>query len=528
MQAVEVTWTDGDGRSRTARFTRSFRIGRDPGCDVVLPGTMVSREHLEVRLDANGWSLRDLGSRNGTYLAGRRIAAAPLAAATRVQLGSKGPAVGLRVVGEDSAIDRPPPREQAGLSPAASDAGTAAERSAPPPTGRDQSQGQDKEGQEKAGEEPARAIFRKRTEKLSRDAIAERYFGEEEESDIGDHTRMVRAVYREQKRRQKRTWLYVLGVLSTALCVALAALVWQWTRIEQTRQLAIDLFYSMKELQLDLARLESAVRATGEDRLLQQLRANRQRIQAMRERYQEYIRDAELIDPDLEPVDRLILQITRVFGECELTMPPAFVEEIKAYIAKWQATDRLARAVDRIRARDQVALVARAMRQNGLPPQFFYLGLQESNFNPQAVGPTTRFGIAKGAWQFIPATAQDYGLRVGPLAGQRVYDPDDERFDFEAATWAAARFLSDIYNTDAQASGLLVMASYNWGPGNIIQRIRAMPENPRERNFWALLQLHNIPQETYDYVFSIVSAAVIGENPRLFGFDFDNPLLEYK
>jgi membrane-bound lytic murein transglycosylase D len=33
-----------------------------------------------------------------------------------------------------------------------------------------------------------------------------------------------------------------------------------------------------------------------------------------------------------------------------------------------------------------------------------------------------------------------------------------------------------------------------------------------------------IPQETYDYVFSIVSAAVIGENPRLFGFDFDNPL----
>lgn len=33
-----------------------------------------------------------------------------------------------------------------------------------------------------------------------------------------------------------------------------------------------------------------------------------------------------------------------------------------------------------------------------------------------------------------------------------------------------------------------------------------------------------IPQQTYDYVFYIVSAAVIGENPRLFGFKFDNPL----
>jgi len=33
-----------------------------------------------------------------------------------------------------------------------------------------------------------------------------------------------------------------------------------------------------------------------------------------------------------------------------------------------------------------------------------------------------------------------------------------------------------------------------------------------------------VPKETYDYVLYIVSAAVIGENPRLFGFPFDNPL----
>jgi len=33
-----------------------------------------------------------------------------------------------------------------------------------------------------------------------------------------------------------------------------------------------------------------------------------------------------------------------------------------------------------------------------------------------------------------------------------------------------------------------------------------------------------VPDQTYNYVFYIVSAAVIGENPRLFGFQFDNPL----
>ncbi|TDJ46994.1 MAG: hypothetical protein E2O52_03840 [Gammaproteobacteria bacterium] len=51
-----------------------------------------------------------------------------------------------------------------------------------------------------------------------------------------------------------------------------------------------------------------------------------------------------------------------------------------------------------------------------------------------------------------------------------------------------------------------------------------MPDNPRERNFWQLLNQRGIPQETYDYVFYIVSAIVIGEDPALFGFDFENPL----
>ena len=70
------------------------------------------------------------------------------------------------------------------------------------------------------------------------------------------------------------------------------------------------------------------------------------------------------------------------------------------------------------------------------------------------------------------------------------------------------------------------MACYNWGETQILPLIRSMPANPRDRNFWKLLEKHRdkIPQETYDYVFYIASAAVIGENPRLFGFDFDNPL----
>jgi hypothetical protein len=56
--------------------------------------------------------------------------------------------------------------------------------------------------------------------------------------------------------------------------------------------------------------------------------------------------------------------------------------------------------------------------------------------------------------------------------------------------------------------------------------VEKMPDNPRDRNFWKFIQQYEIPVETYDYVFYIVSAAVIGEDPKHFGFDFSPPLLQ--
>jgi hypothetical protein len=73
---------------------------------------------------------------------------------------------------------------------------------------------------------------------------------------------------------------------------------------------------------------------------------------------------------------------------------------------------------------------------------------------------------------------------------------------------------------------LIVIGSYNWGEGNFRKLVKELPEDPKQRNFWNLLVKYRerIPDETYNYVFYIFSAAVIGENPKLFGFNFDNPL----
>jgi hypothetical protein len=473
---------------------------------------MVSRKHVEFVPEDGGWIVRDLGSINGTFLDGQRITERPMPVSASVRLGASGPELRLQVRLEATPVRHPsssPPLEP---EDRAEQLGHFRPSSARGETGSDIHEG-------------PRPSFTMGREHATPEEVAEHYISDAvDDEDIGEHTRMIRRVYREQKLRQKRRWLYVVAGLAVLLVAAIGALTYQWMSTERSRQLAIDQFYDIKALQLDLARLEASVRAASEYQLLEQVHANRARIREMRDRYQRIIDEAGLRDPDLGDVDQLILKVASIFGECELNVPPGFAEEVKAYIKKWQATDRLSNAIRRIQDKNLLDVVARALRQNGLPPQFLYLGLQESNLDPNAIGPPTRFGIAKGAWQFIPLTAEDYGIRVGPLKDEPVYDPDDERFDFEALTWAAARFLSDIYNTDAQASGLLVMASYNWGPSNMIQRIRSMPDNPRERNFWALLQKHDIPKETYDYVLFIVSAAVIGENPRLFGFDFDNPL----
>jgi len=48
-------------------------IGRGDMCDIVLPDQGVSREHCRILMHNSGIWVRDLGSRNGVYLKGKRV-----------------------------------------------------------------------------------------------------------------------------------------------------------------------------------------------------------------------------------------------------------------------------------------------------------------------------------------------------------------------------------------------------------------------------------------------------------------------
>ncbi|MFM8712673.1 MAG: FHA domain-containing protein, partial [Actinomycetota bacterium] len=53
--------------------TERVTIGRQSGCTITIRDTNVSREHVQLRRRPNGWTLRDLGSTNGTKLNGVRV-----------------------------------------------------------------------------------------------------------------------------------------------------------------------------------------------------------------------------------------------------------------------------------------------------------------------------------------------------------------------------------------------------------------------------------------------------------------------
>jgi hypothetical protein len=324
---------------------------------------------------------------------------------------------------------------------------------------------------------------------------------------------------------ERRRYRAIIGVIVALLIVAVAYNVYVTIQTRDQRALAQEIFYNIKSVQLDIARTESTLAAQGRSSAAVLARSRAQRQQLERN-YDRFLSELGFYTGNMAPDEKLIYRIVRIFGESELAMPPDFVPEVRRYITRWRSTNRFRNAVLTARKRDYHREIAAAMLAQGLPPQFFYLALQESDFDAYAVGPATRIGYAKGPWMFMPETAMTYGLKIGSLFQLPRPDPADERHDFSKSTVAAAKYLKFIYSTDAQASGLLVMASYNWGENRVIRLVRTLPENPRDRNFWKLLLKYRaqVPQQTYDYVFSIVSAAVIGEDPRSFGFDFDNPL----
>jgi EAL domain-containing protein (putative c-di-GMP-specific phosphodiesterase class I) len=75
---LESRFGEGGSLQRTPIQPLPFRIGRSPGLQLVMPSAHVSKAHAEVYSDGLALRVRDLGSRNGTFLNREPVADATL------------------------------------------------------------------------------------------------------------------------------------------------------------------------------------------------------------------------------------------------------------------------------------------------------------------------------------------------------------------------------------------------------------------------------------------------------------------
>ncbi len=148
------------------------------------------------------------------------------------------------------------------------------------------------------------------------------------------------------------------------------------------------------------------------------------------------------------------------------------------------------------RANRYFPVIEPILKAAGIPDDFKYLSVIESNLDPRVVSPAR----AVGMWQFLEGTGKQYGLTVTPTV--------DERCNVEKSTEAACRYLKDAH--DKYGDWATVAASYNAGMGRISGELTRQ-EAGGALDLWLV-------EETSRYVYRIMAIKQIMENPYRYGF----------
>jgi len=213
----------------------------------------------------------------------------------------------------------------------------------------------------------------------------------------------------------------------------------------------------------------------------------------------------ELLEKDLDkaveqPKERRRLQFSK-----EVIDNPKVRHFVKHYstTAKNQFQTLLARSGK------FMPMISKVLIEEGLPEELSYLAIVESEL---IVSATSHVG-AVGLWQFVPATARQYGLRIDQWV--------DERRDPIKSTRAAAAYLKDLHSYYGR--WYLVTAAYNAGPGIINKAL----QSSHASDFWGIKGKNQLREETRNFVPKFIATALIATDPKTYGFSnipYQDPL----
>ena len=446
------------------------RVGRAPDNHVVVDGdgaSTVSLYHLEIRNQDGVLHVRDLGSTNGTWVDGERIAEGTVVPPATVQLGTQGPEFSLV---EDQ------------TAPADLHRTIEVPFSALPIV-------------------PAPDATDPAYDSLLSSAVTRarqmRYHG------MHGHTLSImremveQALDRVLRQTHRRFRVIGYSLAAALLGVSLFAIL-KFTHLRREKR-AVDTHIQ----QID-TELQKAGEGMDKDRLLSQLGDYSQEGEALQKsllyRLSALYGDGDFVTKELRAV-------MAEFGAEVYQIPPDFVERVNFYIDRDLGPDRPKTAHALVNARGQLQTIQKILQQQQLPADLAYIPVVESSLEPDRASDAG----AVGPWQFTATTARAYGLRVD---GQI-----DERKDLVKSTQATCKYLRDlILDFGTGSSVMLALAAYDSGTTTVKQAVAKTVRDPiKQRNFWYLYRSRALPKETREYVPRVFAAILIGRNPQHFG-----------
>jgi pSer/pThr/pTyr-binding forkhead associated (FHA) protein len=207
-----------------------------------------------------------------------------------------------------------------------------------------------------------------------------------------------------------------------------------------------------------------------------------------------------------EYVERQVRRITIDLG-LDDQVPEGFVESVWGYVREsMQYRGKFQATLDR--SPGIHPLMKRTLAEAHLPEVFCYVAWVESDLVPD----TLSHAGALGLWQFMPTTAREKGLRVGPDV--------DERTDVAKSTRAAASVIAGLLKTFGPEQFMCALASYNRGDAGVRKAMMKIEDPMLEssKKFWYLVEQKLLPKETSEYVPRIIATRIMAEDPVRFGF----------
>lgn len=151
------------------------------------------------------------------------------------------------------------------------------------------------------------------------------------------------------------------------------------------------------------------------------------------------------------------------------------------------------------RANKYFPIIEPILAEEGVPDDFKYLAVIESGLT-QAVSPAR----AVGFWQIMEGTGKDYNLEIN--------DNVDERYHIEKSTRVASKYLKK--SKEKFGTWTLAAAAFNAGDRGIQRQL----DRQKVDDYYDLL----LGEETGRYIFRILALKEIMNDPKKYGFNFED------